>query len=142
MALKPFSEDERPIAVINIIPFVDIVLVLLIIFMLTSTAIVRSALKVELPKAATGGDEVTATLNLIYTKEGELFLNGARTTESAVIATIKEELSKNPKLQAVIAADKGVAYGDVVGLIDLVKENGVHAFALNIEKGARPTRMQ
>jgi biopolymer transport protein ExbD len=142
MALKDMDEDDGPIATINIIPFVDIVLVLLIIFMLTSTAIVRSALKVDLPKAASGGDEVAATLNLIYTKDGKLFLNGQESSENAVVAYIKGELPANPKLQAVIAADKGVEYGDVVGLIDLVKQNGVHGFALNIEKGARPTRVQ
>ena len=136
------GDDEGPLASINIIPFVDIVLVLLIIFMLTSTAIVRSALKIELPKAASGGDEVSATLNLVYTKDGKLFLNGQVSTESAVVAYIKGELPANPKLQAVIAADKGVEYGEVVGLIDLVKQNGVHAFALNIEKGPRPTRIQ
>ena len=49
------GEDEGLLANINIIPFVDIVLVLLIIFMLTSIAIVRASMVVNLPKAATGG---------------------------------------------------------------------------------------
>ena len=142
MAFKDLDEDDGPIASINIIPFVDIVLVLLIIFMLTSTAIVRSALKVELPRAASGGDAVAATLNLVYTRDGKLFLNGTESSEGAVVAYIQGELPANPKLQAVIAADKGVEYGDVVGLIDLVKQHGVHAFALNIEKGPRPKSVQ
>jgi biopolymer transport protein ExbD len=100
MALKDLDEDDGPIASINIVPFVDIVLVLLIIFMLTSTAIVRSALKVELPKAASGGDEVAATLNLVYTKDGKLLLNGQESTESVVVDYIKAELNieKAPRL--------------------------------------------
>lgn len=142
MALRDLDDEEGPIASINIVPFVDIVLVLLIIFMLTSTAIVRSALKVELPRAASGGDAVSATLNLVYAKDGKLFLNGQESTENAVVAYIKSQLPANPKLQAVIAADKAVDYGEVIGLIDLVKQHGVHAFALNIEKGQRSTGIQ
>ena len=44
----------------------------------------------------------------------------------------------NPKLQAVISADKGVEYGKVVEIIDIVKQNGVGAFALDIERGTPP----
>ena len=57
------------LASINIIPFVDIVLVLLVIFMLTSATIVRASLKVELPRAASGGSRVETTLNLVADQE-------------------------------------------------------------------------
>ena len=70
------AEDEGVLASINIIPFVDIVLVLLVIFMLTSAAIVRASLRVELPKAASGGSRVESTINLIYGKDDKLLLNG------------------------------------------------------------------
>jgi biopolymer transport protein ExbD len=138
-ALDEVAEDEGVLASINIIPFVDIVLVLLVIFMLTSATIVRASLKVELPKAASGGSKVETTLNIVYTKKGELLLNGATVPSLAAAAgTIRREATANPKIQAVIAADKGVEYGKVVELIDLVKQNGVSAFALDIERGAPP----
>src|SRR5688572_2776721 len=138
-ALDEVAEDEGVLASINIIPFVDIVLVLLVIFMLTSATIVRASLKVELPKAASGGSKVETTLNIVYTKKGELLLNGAAVASMAAAAgTIRREATANPKIQAVIAADKGVAYGKVVELIDLVKQNGVSAFALDIERGTPP----
>ena len=70
------AEDEGILASINIIPFVDIVLVLLVIFMLTSAAIVRASLRVELPKAASGGARIESTINLIYGKDAKLLLNG------------------------------------------------------------------
>ena len=63
-------------AAINIIPFVDIVLVLLVIFMLTSATIIRASLKVELPKAASGGSKVATTINLLLNRDGELLVNG------------------------------------------------------------------
>ena len=135
-SLNDVVEDEGPLAAINIIPFVDIVLVLLVIFMLTSATIVRASLKVELPKAASGGSKVETTVNLVLTKSGELSLNGSKVgglSEAARI--VRRESTANPKAQAVISADKGVEYGRVVELIDLVKQNGVSAFALDIERG-------
>ena len=133
------GEDEGPLASINIIPFVDIVLVLLIIFMLTSIAIVRASMVVNLPKAATGGARVESTVNIVCNKDGSLMLNGARTTVEEIGSFVKRESTTNPKLQAVIAADKGVEYGHVVDLIDLVKRNGVSAFALDVERQTAPS---
>jgi biopolymer transport protein ExbD len=133
------AEDDSLLASINIIPFVDIVLVLLIIFMLTSATIVRSSLKVELPKAASGGSRVETTLNLIYTKDDKLQVNGQPVPSLAAASVlVRQAAAANPKTQAVIAADKGVAYGRVVELIDLVKANGVTAFALDVERGPAP----
>ncbi len=134
--LEDPARDEGLLASINIVPFVDIVLVLLVIFMLTSAAIVKASLKVELPKAASGGQKVQTTLNLVYTKKGELFLNGSKKTWPAAAQTVRSEVARDPKTQAVIAADKGAVYGKVVELIDLVKQNGVTTFALDIERSA------
>jgi biopolymer transport protein ExbD len=128
------GEDEGPLASINIIPFVDIVLVLLIIFMLTSIAIVRASMVVNLPRAATGGARVESTVNVVCNKDGALTLNGAASSFDEIGRFVKRESATNPKLQAVIAADKGVEYGRVVDLIDLVKRNGVSAFALDVER--------
>jgi biopolymer transport protein ExbD len=128
------GEDEGLLANINIIPFVDIVLVLLIIFMLTSIAIVRASMVVNLPKAATGGARVESTVNIVCNKDGSLMLNGARSNVDEIGKFVKRESAANSKLQAVIAADKGVEYGHVVDLIDLVKRNGVSAFALDVER--------
>ena len=133
------DEAEGLLAQINIIPFVDIVLVLLIIFMLTSATIVRSSLKVELPKAASGGSQVETTLNLVYSKDDKLLVNGqAVPSLAAAGAIVRQMAAANPKTQAVIAADKGVAYGRVVELIDLVKANGINTFALDVERGPAP----
>ena len=127
------------ISAINVTPFVDIVLVLLIILMVTSTHIVKASLRVELPKAASGGEAVDSTLNIVVTKESQIFLDGNAIDESQLIATVRSEKQKNPQLQAVITADKGVPYGAVVNVIDLVKLNGVKTFALNIERKPRPS---
>lgn len=137
--LNDITDDEGLLASINIIPFVDIVLVLLVIFMLTSAAIVKASLKVELPKAANGGTTTESTLNFLYTKGGDLFLNGEKLPSlTAAARIIRRESDAHPKIQAVISADKGVEYGHVIEIIDTVKQNGVSAFALDIERGPAP----
>lgn len=138
-ALDDSGDDDGPLASINIIPFVDIVLVLLVIFMLTSATIVRASLKVELPKAASGGSRVESTLNLIVPRQGPVMINGQPFTSMTEAArTVRQAADADPKTQAVIAGDKGVEYGRVVEIIDLVKANGIKAFALDIERGTPP----
>jgi biopolymer transport protein ExbD len=137
MAALSFADDDV-ISDINIVPFVDIVLVLLIIVMVTSTALVKASFEVKLPQAASGGQTVESTLNIVLTRDGLLYLNGEETSKADVIGYINIELPKNPKMQAVISADQDVNYGKVVGLIDLVKQNGIDSFALNIERDEQP----
>jgi biopolymer transport protein ExbD len=136
-----YDDDEGgpgAIADINVTPLVDITLVLLIIFMVTAPMIVNNpSIKVELPKAATGDETLKSTLALTLQHEPSggysLYANGEKTDEEKVKAMIPDMLSKNKDLQAIIAADKGIAYGDVVHIVDLVKTLGVHKFALNTD---------
>jgi biopolymer transport protein ExbD len=118
---------------INVTPLVDITLVLLIIFMVTASYIVSPAIKVDLPKAASGTEQSKTTLALTLSKDGALYLNGDRSNDELVVRYIHGELPKNPDLQAIIAADGGVAHRDVIHVIDLVKRSGVHRFAINVD---------
>lgn len=139
MAGKVGGDDSDMMSDINVTPFVDIVLVLLIILMVTSTEIVRATIQVDLPAAASGGETVESTLNIIITKDGEFYVDGIKATEDDLTYKVRTEHQKNPKLQAVIAADQGVTYNYVVRAIDLVKENGVTSFALNVDRENKAT---
>ena len=132
------SGDDEPgpmIVNINVTPLVDITLVLLIIFMVTASYIVSPAIKVDLPKAASGSDQTKTTLSLTISKDNQVYLNGERSSDQKIVDYIHGELPKNPDLQAIIAADKVVSHGDVIHIIDLVKRSGVHRFALNVDPG-------
>ena len=133
------GNDEEAISAINVTPFVDIVLVLLVVLMVTSTEIVKASLQVDLPKAATGGDTVSSTLNVVVTKDGTLYLDGNEVDDQGLADVVKAEKARDPKAQAVIAADQTVPYGRVVRVIDIVKLNGITTFALNIERAADGT---
>ena len=126
------KDDDELISDINVTPFVDIVLVLLIIFMVTATYIVSRAIPVDLPKASSGED-VTTTLALTLTKEGDLYLDGRKVNEDDVKRAIASARRGNRETRAVIAADKQVTHGRVVHVIDLVRREGVSRFAINIE---------
>ncbi|MDH4273451.1 MAG: biopolymer transporter ExbD [Gammaproteobacteria bacterium] len=128
------EQNEFEITGINVTPFVDVMLVLLIIFMVTATYIVKEAIEVELPQAAAGGETTAKTLALTVTKDGKVYLDGAQVSDEALIASVKESTAKMTDLQAVIGADKAATHGAVVHVLDLLKTLGITKFAIQIEK--------
>jgi biopolymer transport protein TolR len=82
-----FGSDDEPgrmIVDINVTPLVDITLVLLIVFMVTAAFIVNPAIKVDLPKAASGTEQTRTVLGLTLMKDGALYLNGERSSDEAI----------------------------------------------------------
>ena len=128
------DDDDDLISGINVTPLVDVVLVLLIIFMVTATYIVRASIEVELPRAAQGGEVVGTVLSVIVTKENELYLDGVRLPEDALVRRTKEAVARDAETRVVISADKGALHGSVVRVIDLVKGAGAKRFAIHVEK--------
>lgn len=133
MASK-FSTDDDAIAEINVVPLVDIILVVLIIFMVTAPMFLKPSINVNLPRAASGDETLPSQLNVTLAADGRIILNGKVADQEAVRQQALAEVAKNPETQAVIAADKDVPHGQVVGIIDLVKSSGVKKFAISIDK--------
>ncbi len=126
--------DDDIISGINVTPLVDIVLVLLIIFMVTATYIVRAAIEVELPRAAHGGEATGTLLAVVLTKEGEVYLDGVKRSEEELALRTREAVARDRDARVVISADRAALHGAVVRVIDVVKGAGVSHFAINIEK--------
>ena len=131
MTTDQFDDDEG-ITDINVTPLVDVTLVVLIIFMVTTTYIVKASIEVDLPKASTGRVTRPGTVAITLTRNGELYLNERLSSEEELTAHIRAEISRNPDLQTLISADTELPYGRVVWLIDLVKQLGVRRYALNV----------
>ncbi|MBX2801364.1 MAG: biopolymer transporter ExbD [Myxococcales bacterium] len=134
MASRLGGGEDDVIADINITPFVDIILVVLIIFMVTATQIVQSSIKVNLPEAASGEGTESTSLGLTLLPEGQLLLDGEEITPDRLREVIRDARSDDADVVCLIAADKAVAHGRVVWLLDLVKSEGVVKFAINIDK--------
>ncbi len=141
MASKLSTEDDA-IVDINITPFVDIVLVILIIFMVTATTMAKQALLVELPDAASGETAKDTSLGIQLDADGRLYLDGEAITENGLRVRIREERKRveadGGKVVVLIAADQGIAYGLVMRVMDVVKQEGVARFALNIDSVPAP----
>src|SRR3954454_17373586 len=106
MAGSKMNHDEDALVTdINVTPLVDIMLCLLVIFMVTTTYVVADSIKVDLPKASTGDSTTPSTVAIVYNREHKLFFNGAEITEADLRAKIKEEVTTNPDIQAIIGAD-------------------------------------
>jgi biopolymer transport protein ExbD len=127
-----FDDHDEIINDINVTPFVDVSLVLLIIFMVTATYIVAQSIPVDLPEAGTGEDIVT-TLAITITDNGDIFLDGKKVDDTKLEKTILDTKRENDDLRVIIAADKAVRHGHVVRVIDLVRKLGVAKFAINID---------
>src|SRR5215813_11755443 len=128
------QEADEEITGINVTPLVDIVLVLLIIFMVTASFIVRETVEVDLPRAAHGGETIQGLVNVVLDKEGRIFLDGTEVNEQALLARISDAVAKDAGTRAIISADQALSYGRVMHLIDVVKGQGIAKFALNIQK--------
>jgi biopolymer transport protein ExbD len=131
-----YQDDESSGAItdINVTPFVDVVLVLLVVFIVTAKLIVARGVEIDKPKAATGGD-VQSTLRVSVNATGELFVNGDRYgSDGDAVSRIKEIAAASSKPKAIIAGDRKTAYGGVMRAIDLVQQAGITAIALENER--------
>lgn len=127
-------DDNESISEINVVPLVDIILVVLIIFMVTAPTFMKQTIAVNLPKAASGEQTIPSKLNIALLADGKITINGVESTEADVQRISVEEVAKNADVQAIISADKDVSHGKVVAILDIVKGAGVKKFALSIDK--------
>lgn len=131
-----YQDDDGSGAItdINVTPFVDVVLVLLVVFIVTAKLIVARGVEIDKPKAATGGD-VQSTLRVSIDKDGALFVNGDRfASDPAAVARIQQIAASTTRPKAIIAGDRRTAYAGVMHAIDLVQQAGVTAIALENER--------
>lgn len=117
---------------INVTPLVDVVLVLLIILMVSSTYIVSQTLKVQLPKSASSDGTAAEPSTIALLKDGGLMWDERAVSEAQARDEMGKALKANPDLSLVIAADADVPHGRVVHVLDVAKQVGIVKFAINV----------
>lgn len=135
--MKKNRRRNKVLAEINITPFTDVILVLLIIFMITTPMLMQPGIKVNLPKTQTTDNEDTSNIEVLISKEGYVHMNGKQIHESNVESTIKNLLAASPDKPIVIKADKDVKYDYVIKFMDLSKKAGATRFALAVDNSPR-----
>lgn len=129
----------RPMAEINVVPYIDVMLVLLIIFMVTAPMLMQGV-EVDLPQAQTepvdnqDSEPVIVSINA----QGQLFLNlGGQEDQALSIATVQQRVGavirRSPEKPVLVWGDRAVAYGEVVGLMAALQEAGAKGVGLVTE---------
>ena len=135
MAMTPLggNEDNSDIvAEINITPLTDIFLVLLIIFMITSSAMIESGGKINLPKAVATQSEARGT-TVTLTPKHEIYVNQKKVSEESLEATLKAALSTSPDKTVILRGDKEVLLGETVKVMSMIKRAGASEIAIAAE---------
>lgn len=129
MAMPVFDlEGERRLgpamSEINVTPFVDVVLVLLIIFLLTAPMLL-GGIDVRVPKAETRTAQPEERITITITQSRGVFLENTPTTLQRLEAFLKTVRQKNPKAAVFVKADEGAPWGTAVAVMDRVKRAGI-----------------
>lgn len=137
MAFKPDDGDGSrrigsTLAEINIIPLVDVVLVLLLIFMLTAPMMYRG-IDVNLPRAASKPTAVEERMVLTVTKSHGLFLNERRVTATGLERALRDAFKGRADKTLYLKADAGLSYGSVVETMDRVRRAGIERLGMVTE---------
>lgn len=126
------AKKTKLMAEINITPFTDVVLVLLIIFMIATPFIYQSSMKVQLPKGSKS-EENPRDIIVTISSRGEIFLDDAKLD----LNTLKHELStivkSKPDVSVIINGDKEVKYNAVMQVMEVLTQSGVKNPGLGIE---------
>jgi biopolymer transport protein TolR len=113
---------------INVVPYIDVMLVLLVIFMVTAP--MTNPGVVELPRVGQDLKQQNTPITVSVKKDGSLEMEGKKIKADALLIELNQALEKNPELAVVIAADKKTQYENVITVMDLLKQNQIHKVGL------------
>jgi biopolymer transport protein ExbD len=130
--MQSLGSSEEAITDINVTPLVDIILVVLIIFMATAPLIHKRAINVDVPEASHQETADIEALEIVYNEKRELFLSGRLVDRESLGETLKGLRKSNPNLRVMVAGDKRVEYGEMVGLLDIVRGAGIQKASLEV----------
>jgi biopolymer transport protein ExbD len=131
------SSDEDIVAEINITPLTDIFLVLLIIFMITSSALIESGAKVELPKVSktqTTSRSVVITL----TTNHEIYINQVRVSEGRFRDELTKALGQSNEKSVILEGDKDALLGETVRILSMAKDAGAQHISIAAQSEEKP----
>ena len=113
---------------INVVPYIDVMLVLLVIFMVTAP--MTNPGVVELPRVGQDLKQQNTPITVSVKKDGSLEMEGKKIKADALLIELNQAIEKNPELSVVIAADKKTHYENVITVMDLLKQNQIHKVGL------------
>jgi biopolymer transport protein TolR len=123
-----------PITDINMTPFVDIVLVVLIIFLLTATVMMPRTFSIALPKAAQADKLESVPVIISIDKDGHIAINGAMLKQESDFDQVFSSLKQGKEALAIIAADRDTRHGRLIEVIDRLKCLKVSRIGIEVDQ--------
>jgi len=121
---------DQIISTINITPLTDVMLVLLVIFMVTTPLMVMESFKIKLPKAISAGSESGEGVTIAVAKDGTVTIDDQRVSRDDLFNRIKERLAGGPERPVVVKADTDTLHGAVVEVLDTAKRAGAQRLSI------------
>lgn len=131
---RRYKLEEKDFSEINITPFTDVVLVLLIIFMITSPFLMSGSFKVKLPESVTAEKEITQGAEVYMTSASEVYINNTKVLLTELPVYLKIEFGKKNNKDVIVKADKEVKHGDFIKLLDVLKTSGAQKLLISTKK--------
>jgi biopolymer transport protein ExbD len=127
------GKKHGPIVEINMIPLIDVSLVLLIIFMVMTPFLVQQQVNVHLPKSVAGSESPDRPIIVLIQKQGDISLNGRAVSLSTLESQLKPLLGARRDRPVMIQADKDIALQNVVSVMDIAKKLQVAKLGISVE---------
>ncbi|MEK7773887.1 MAG: biopolymer transporter ExbD [Deltaproteobacteria bacterium] len=134
MAWSTNSRREKELSEINITPLTDVMLVLLVIFMVTTPLIMNESLKIKLPKAVTSDSEAGKGVIVVISEAGTVSVNGRGTTLDGLYDSLRREFAGGAENTVVLKADEGVRYKVIVKALDTARLAGAARLSIATER--------
>ena len=130
MGIKNSIETDGIVSDINMTPLIDVMLVLLIIFMVSSSAALESGLSVEVPESKAPASTPNSSLVVTLAKNGSLAVSGIVVTKNALKTALKNEIKKLQTTSIVLEGDGDSSLTSAIEIMDIAREAGAKDFSI------------
>lgn len=135
MEVNSNSGDGQGIVGINIVPLVDIILVVLIIFMVAAPLVMNPKIDITLPSSSAKDiPKDSKPMKVVLGKGGELFVNNKAASLTDLVEETKKRSAVNPDTGVILVADKDATLEMITELVDSIKSGGLKKVAFSIQK--------
>jgi biopolymer transport protein ExbD len=130
--MKLISEKKKKL-LLNITPLVDVTLILIIFFVITSTFLEQPGIKLELPKAQTTDLQRIEKAVIIVSKDSKIFFRNKEISLQELPPILKDAMAESIDKSLIVSADKEVHHGLIVSIMDIARQSGVEKLVVSTE---------
>ena len=129
-----FKTEKKLLTEFSFVSMTDMVLLLLIFFLLSSSYVVQPGIKVRLPKSDTSESSSEPPVTITLTRGGAYYLNEERVSLTALPALLQQKLMRDPQQLIILKADRDVTIQQLISIMDIAKQVGGERFMIGSQR--------